>query len=94
MAKGDGSITQRGRGTWRVRVSAGFDPATGRRQYASATVHGTKADARRERDRLRAEVEGGMKLDASASRCRSSYRYGPTRSAPRARYRKRTSKAR
>ena len=64
MAKGDGSITQRGRGTWRVRVSAGFDPATGRRQYATATVHGTKADARRERDRLRAEVEGGMKLDA------------------------------
>lgn len=64
MAKGDGSITQRGRGSWRVRISAGFDPATGKRQYVTATVHGTKADARKERDRLRAEVEGGLKADA------------------------------
>lgn len=64
MAKGDGSITQRGRGSWRVRISAGFDPATGKRRYATATVHGTKADARKARDRLRAEVEGGLKVDA------------------------------
>lgn len=64
MAKGDGSITQRGRGSWRVRISAGFEPTTGKRRYVTATVRGTKADARRERDRLRAEVEGGLKVDA------------------------------
>ncbi len=64
MAKGDGNITQRGRGTWRVRISAGFDPATGKRRYATVTVHGTKADARKARDGLRAEVDGGLKVDA------------------------------
>lgn len=64
MAKGDGSITARGRGTWRVRVSAGFDPATGKRRYMTRTVHGTKADARRARDQMRSDVEGGLKLDA------------------------------
>lgn len=64
MAKGDGSITQRGRGIWRVRISAGFDPATGKRRYMTRTVHGTKADARRERDRMCSEIEGGLKVDA------------------------------
>lgn len=64
MSKGDGSITARGRGTWRVRISAGFDPVTGKRQYATTTVHGTKADARKVRDGLRAEVDGGLKVDA------------------------------
>lgn len=38
MAKGDGSITQRGRGSWRVRISAGFEPTTGKRRYVTATA--------------------------------------------------------
>ena len=60
----NGAVTRISRGSWRVRISAGFEPTTGKRRYVTATVRGTKADARRERDRLRAEVEGGLKVDA------------------------------
>ncbi|WP_251198051.1 tyrosine-type recombinase/integrase [Anaerotardibacter muris] len=64
MAKGDGSIIKLGRDHWRVRVDYGKDPLTGKRQVVSKTIHGTKADARRLRDKLRAEKESGIRPNA------------------------------
>lgn len=50
MAKGDGGIQELRRGVWRVSVSAGNNPATGKRQRVTRVVHGTKAEARKVRD--------------------------------------------
>ncbi|MEG2533639.1 MAG: tyrosine-type recombinase/integrase [Gordonibacter sp.] len=65
MAKGDGSITEVRRGVWRVCVSFGTDPVTGKRQKVQRNVQGTKAEARKERDRIRREHESGLDVDAS-----------------------------
>ncbi len=72
MATGDGSITEikdkDGRSysprRWRVRVSYGYDPATGKRQQTSKTVRGTKAQAQAERDRAIRERNSGVSIDA------------------------------
>jgi hypothetical protein len=40
-----GSIRQRGRGTSELRVYLGLDPDTGRRRYATRSVHGTRRAA-------------------------------------------------
>ena len=64
MAKGDGSITEVRRGVWRVCVSFGTDPVTGKRIKVQRNVHGTKAEARKERDRIRREHENGLSVDA------------------------------
>jgi integrase len=42
-----GQIISKGRGTWRLRWYLGIDPETGRRRYASKTVHGSRRDAER-----------------------------------------------
>ncbi len=42
-----GQIIPRGERTWLVRVYVGRDSETGKRQYQSKTVHGTKKDAQR-----------------------------------------------
>lgn len=68
MAKGDGSIQELKKkdGTsyapkrWRVRVDFGVDPVTNKRVMVSRNVKGTKADARKVRDRLRQEHEQGL----------------------------------
>lgn len=65
MAKGDGSITEVRRGVWRVCVSFGTDPVTGKRIKVQRNVHGTKAEARKERDRIRREHESGLKFEAA-----------------------------
>lgn len=65
MAKGDGSIQQIARGKWLVQVSLGKDPVTGKRQTATRRVSGTKAEARKVRDQIIREHEGGLRLDAS-----------------------------
>ena len=65
MAKGDGSISQLGRNHWKVRVDFGKDPVTGKRRMVSRNIHGTKAEARKLRDRIRKEQENGIKADAS-----------------------------
>ncbi len=59
MAKGDGSITEAKRGVWRVCVSGGRDPLTGKRIKSQRIVHGTKAKARSVRDELRAALKSG-----------------------------------
>lgn len=46
--------------TWQLRVYAGIDPATGRKRYVSRSVRGGKRAARRELDRLTAEVNSGQ----------------------------------
>lgn len=45
-----------GKNKWRVRVSGGNDPVTGKRIRLSKVVHGTKKDAVAERTRLQIEV--------------------------------------
>jgi hypothetical protein len=40
-----GSMRQRGRGTWELRVYLGLDPDSRRRRYATRTVHGTRRAA-------------------------------------------------
>lgn len=47
-----GCITDMGDGRWRVRVSAGHDPVTGKRIRLSRTIRGTKRDALRVRTEL------------------------------------------
>lgn len=64
MAKGDGSITEVKRGVWRVRVDFGTDQVTGKRNVVSRNVHGSKAEARKVRDRIRREHDDGLAVDA------------------------------
>lgn len=63
-----GSLERRGKDSWRLIVSAGFDPVTGRRRRVQQTVHGSKRDAERALARLVVEVEGGMLVDLSRER--------------------------
>lgn len=65
MAKGDGSIISIERDVWRVFVYFGRDPITNKQKRISRTVHGTKRDARKERDRIRRELEDGLCVDAA-----------------------------
>lgn len=65
--KGDGSIFpakgkdgKQQRNVWRVRVSLGLDPQTGKYRTSTRTVHGSKTDARRELERMKAEIAGGL----------------------------------
>ena len=65
MAKGDGSITKLGPSRYRIQISYGKDPITGKYQRATKVVSGTKAEARKVRDQMRKEREGGLVLDGS-----------------------------
>ena len=62
--KGDGCIQQLGRNKWRVSVSFGRDPVTGKYRRTTKVVNGTKADARRVRDEIRQTIESGVLPDA------------------------------
>lgn len=42
-----GSMRQRSEGSWELRVFLGREPPTGRRQYVTKTVRGTKREAQR-----------------------------------------------
>jgi integrase len=64
-----GSMRQRGRGSWELRVYLGLDPDTRIRRYATRTVHGTRRAATAalaelvedaERSRLRAGTVGEL----------------------------------
>lgn len=64
MAKGDGSITEIKRPDgksyapkhWRVCVSVGIDPITKKRRKVQRNVIGTKAEAIKARDQIRAAM--------------------------------------
>lgn len=60
--KGDGSITpiKGQRGAWRVCMSTGRDPITGRYGKVQRIVRGTKADARAVRDAMRRDLDNGI----------------------------------
>ncbi len=63
MAQGDGSIASAGRGRWRIQLSLGVDPLTGKYRRVTDTIHGTKADARAALAELRRQKEEGVQLD-------------------------------
>lgn len=56
-------IQRRGKRSWRIAVSCGFDPRTGRRVRVFRTVRGSRRDAERELARLVREVEAGLGVD-------------------------------
>jgi integrase len=55
---GTGSVTPRGDGTWRIRISLGNDPITGRRRWHTETFRGTKTAAQRRAAALNAQHGG------------------------------------
>lgn len=61
--KGDGSIRNVGRNKWRVTVDFGRNPVTKKRERVSRVVDGTKAEARKMRDKLRQEHDNGLVVD-------------------------------
>lgn len=52
---GTGSVRERRKGVWQVRLSAGTDPVTGERIIVTETVYGLKKDANDRLDALRLE---------------------------------------
>lgn len=64
MAKGDGTIIAKSRGVWEVQVSFGKNPITGKYERATATVHGSKADARKARDQMKLDHANGLIVGA------------------------------
>lgn len=60
---GIGSIEKRGPNTWRIRLAIGKDPQTGKYRQVSRTIHGSKADAYKEREALRQEIEHGLERE-------------------------------
>jgi integrase len=52
-----GSMRQRGSDSWQLRVHAGRDPLTGRKQYVARTFHGTKREAAKALAALIVEAE-------------------------------------
>ena len=57
--KGGQGIYRRGDGSWRIVVAAGRDPESGKYVQVRETLKGTKRDAVRRRDELRAQVGRG-----------------------------------
>lgn len=64
-SKGDGSIQAMGRGKWRVMVDFGVNPVTRKRERVTRVVNGTKAEARKVRDRIKQEHENGLSFEGS-----------------------------
>ncbi len=64
-----GSIRRRGKSSWTVEVSAGFDPLTGKRRRVYRTVRGTKREAEREYARMVHELETGTDLSPTRTTC-------------------------
>jgi integrase len=61
-----GSITRRGKNSWRLKFEAGErDPATGKRRTRYVTVRGTRKQAQTELIKLLAQVENGASVDPS-----------------------------
>ena len=63
--KGDGSIQAMARGKWRVAVDFGVNPVTRKRERVTRVVNGSKADARKVRDRIKQEHENGLSFEAA-----------------------------
>lgn len=61
-----GSITKRGKSSYRIKYDIGRDPETGKRNIVYATVRGSKADAQKELRRRLTALDKGMHVDPSA----------------------------
>jgi integrase len=59
-----GTIRKKGKNSWQIVLSLGRDPVTGKYRQVTRTVRGNKAQACKEREALRNEIENGIKLDA------------------------------
>jgi integrase len=59
-----GNITRRGKSSWRLKFDIEPD-ATGKRQYCTVTVRGTRKDAEAELARLLSDLHKGTLVDAS-----------------------------
>lgn len=59
-----GHIRPHGDGKWRIVVSAGSDPLTGRRRQLSQVIDGSKNDAERALTALLAEVDAGRRASS------------------------------
>jgi integrase len=59
-----GSIRQRGRNSWQIRVYAGTDPDTGQRRQLTRTVQGSRTQAQRELRALAAFANAGPSVGA------------------------------
>ena len=59
-----GSIRQRGRNSWEIRVYSGTDPETGQRRQLSRTVRGSSTQAQRELRALSAFANVGPSVGA------------------------------
>ncbi|MBA2283082.1 MAG: tyrosine-type recombinase/integrase [Acidimicrobiia bacterium] len=55
-----GSIRQRGKQSWEVRSFAGKDPATGKKQYVTKTIRGSRKEAEVALGRMLGEIEDGQ----------------------------------
>lgn len=62
-----GSLRQRGKTSWQLRVLAGRDEITGKKTYVSKTFRGGRREAERELARLVAEVEAGSTTAAAGT---------------------------
>ena len=58
-----GHISQRSTGSWRLVVSAGVDPSTGKVRQRTKTVRGSRREAERELTALLREVDQGIVTD-------------------------------
>jgi integrase len=58
-----GTVQRRGKGSWRVRASAGFHPITGKRVEISRSVKGTRRDAEHALTALLREIDTGNAFD-------------------------------
>ncbi len=54
-----GSLSERGDNTWRLRVFAGRDPVTSKQRFVTETFHGTKREAQRRLAHLITDVDDG-----------------------------------
>ena len=62
----EGSITRRGKKSWRIKYDLPRDPETQERRIAYKTIKGTRKDAERERRRLLTAIDKGIHVDPSA----------------------------
>jgi integrase len=62
MRSSAGSITKVDTNRWRVRVTLGYNPKTGKQKRVSKTVRGSRRDAERVRAEMLLSDEGGEKF--------------------------------
>ena len=61
-----GTVTRRGKKSWRIKYDLPRDAVTGKRRTAYATIKGNKADAEKELRRRLVTIDRGIHVDPSA----------------------------